>query len=415
MPVRVLAWLIVALGAAPAIAGEAEWPQWRGPNRDGKSSETGLLRQWPQQGPRLLWQAPVGGGYSSVSIAGGVIYTTGDEAATTMMLAFDLDGKLKWKKPVGPAWTGGYPGTRSTPTLSHGKAYLLTGRGLLACLDAATGNKVWEVDVVERLKGKPIADWYGYGESVLVEGRMVICTPGGPDACIAALDKTTGATIWASKGLGDQPGYSSPIAFGKGAARQIATLTHKGLVGVSAANGRFLWRYDRPANSNANITTPIFSGGCIFAATAYGHGGGMARLTSAGGGMAAKEVWDTKEMQPLVGEVVLVNGCLYGGHESGGWNCIEFATGKLAYKNQGGGRGPVTFADGMLYFLDEASGRMMLVPATPKEFKPVSTFNVPKSADSLFWAMPVICGGRLYVRHWTTLYAYDIKADGASR
>jgi len=391
-----------------AIQGrEGNWPQWRGPNRDGVSTETGLLKQWPEGGPPLLWTARgCGKGFSTVSIVNGLIYTTGDTRAECLVIALDLDGKLKWGTPIGRAWTKEYPGARTIPTVSGGRVYAFSGHGEVACLDARTGERIWWRDAVKDFGGKVIR--WGLAESVLVDGNNVICTPGGKDACLVALDKGTGETVWTSKGVSDEPGYSSPIFFEFGGVRQVVTLTSKGLVAVRADTGEFLWRY-APRSGNLCVPTPIYSDGGVF--TAYYHfPGGKVGLAAADAQVTATETWRTDHMQNYHGGVVLVNGYLYGNHKKG-WSCIDFQTGELMYSSRGIGEGSLTCADGMLYCLNER-GTLALVKATPKAYTLVSQFRIPEGGRGPTWAHPVVCGGRLYLRHGDRLYAFGIKTTG---
>jgi len=382
---------------------EAHWPQWRGPNRDGVSTETGLLKQWPDGGPKLLWTARgCGRGFSTVSIANGLIYTTGDTGAECLVIALDLGGKLKWKTPIGKAWTKEYPGARTIPTVNGGRAYALSGHGELICLDARTGERIWWRNVVKDFGGEVIR--WGLAESVLVNANRLICTPGGKDACMAALDKKTGNTLWTSKGASEPAAHASPIVFEFGGIRQVVNLTSNGLIAVKAETGEVLWRY-RQRSANWNVPTPIYSKGGVFTTSACFHGGKV-NVAVEGNAITATEAWKTSQMHSEHGGVVLVDGCLYGNHKKG-WSCIDFDTGKLMYHARGIGKGSLTYADGMLYCLNER-GTMALVDAIPKAYSLVSQFKIPRGGRGPTWAHPVVCGGRLYIRHGDYLHAFDI-------
>ena len=388
------------------LAREADWPQWRGQNRDGVSTETGLLEQWPDGGPKLLWTAKgCGAGYSTVAIADGLIHTTGDFGKQCFVLAFDLNGDLKWKTANGRAWTGETPGARGIPTVDGDRLFSMNAHGELICLEARTGKRVWSRNVVKDFSGKVIR--WGLAESVLVDGNNVICTPGGRDACLVALDKRTGRTVWTSRGVSDEPGYASPIVFEFGGVRQVVNLTSKGLVAVRAETGQLLWRY-APRAGDLCVPTPIYSNGSVFT-SCYHFPGGEVKLSTTDNKVTAAEAWRTDHMQNYHGGVVLVNGYLYGNHKTG-WSCIDFQSGRLMWSAKGIGMGSLTYADGMLYCLNER-GTMALVKATPKAYALVSQFRIPRGGRGPTWAHPVVCGRRLYTRHGDCLYAFDVKRE----
>jgi len=394
--------------ASSAKARPGEWHQWRGPNRENKSLETGLLARWPPGGPKLLWTARgCGAGFASVIVADGLIYTAGDKGQNCMIIALDLDGQLKWETPNGAALPGGTGGSHGTPTFDNGKIYHENCHGDVVCLDAKTGQQNWTVNILRKFGGRNIG--WALSESVLVDGDNVICTPGGPDASIVALNKHTGETVWTSKGLSDPAAYASPIVFELDGLRQICTFTARGVVGVNAKTGEFLWRYDRPANGTANCATPIYANGFVFAASAYDRGGGQARITVRGNKASATQTWETRDMMNHHGDMVLVGGYIYGNHGNG-WSCLDFKTGKLMYYDNGIGKGSVTYADGMLYCYNEGGG-VALVRATPQQHEIVGRFQIPRGGSGPTWAHPVVCGGRLYLRHGDCLFAYDIKSN----
>jgi outer membrane protein assembly factor BamB len=395
----------ICLLAAP-VARADDWPQWRGPNRDGNSPETGLLKSWPSRGPKQVWKVTgVGQGFSSPSVAGGTVYVTGHAGNDLVIKALDLDGREKWP-PVthGPGWRTNHPGSRGSPTVDGRNVYVLSGKGLLVCYDAATGRRRWSVDITRAFGGKP-GNW-GYAESPLILGNAVIVTPGG-SKCIVAIDKSSGRTVWTSKGLSDPANYSSCIAFKYRGASLVATLTSKGLVCVNAATGQFLWRNDRAAGRTAVCPTPVHSDGFVFAASGYGNGGVCQVLSVRGRQLAARQAWETKDMDCHHGGYVIVDGHVYGNHK-GGWNCLDLKTGRKLWGSGGVGKGSIIYADGMLYTFSESGGRIALVEATPRGYSEKGRFSVQGSRSS--WAHPVIAGGRLYLRYDDNLYAFDIKA-----
>jgi outer membrane protein assembly factor BamB len=410
--------LIVIAAAAGAQTG-GDWPQWRGPNRDAVSKETGLLTQWPAAGPPLVWRASgLGKGFSSISIAGGRIFTMGDLEGAQHVICLDrATGRRLWTAKVGPPHADG--GSRGTPTVAGGLVYAIGTEGNLVCVEAATGRERWRKNLQSDFGGQMMSGWK-YSESPLVDGDKLICTPGGNDALLVALNRQTGALIWkcAAQNLGsrgkDGAGYSSPVVAEAGGIRQYVQFTGRGLVGVSAQDGRLLWNYNRVANDVANITTPVVHGSEVFGSSAYNAGSGLVRLTASGGGMQAQEVYylGPNVLQNHHGGLVLVGNYLYGGdgQNNGKPICIEWATGKVMWKEPrgvGGGSASVCYADGHLYFLYE-NNVAALVEATPAGFKLKGQFEPPKMPGTA-WAHPVVLGGRLYLRHDDALFCYNVK------
>jgi len=411
-------WAFLApLGFTLALAlpgGEAygaDWPQWRGPNRDGKSTETGLLKAWPDGGPRLIWTSrDIGYGYSTVTIKDGIIYTTGIVGEDLVIFALDLDGTLKWKVTHGRGWAHRrkHPGSRAIPTIDGDRFYLISGYGQLGAFERKTGKRIWMVDLIATFRGK--VPMWGGAESVLIDGNNLICTPGGREVGLVALDKITGKTVWKSKPVGTSASYASPILFEFGGVRQIANLVQSGLVCVEADTGRFLWRYDRAASRRRpSVSDPIFANGAVFGASGYNNGGGLVKLTVTGDRVTATEAWDTKKMVNHHGAMILLDGYIYGNHQKG-WSCLDLKTGKQMYYADGVGKGSITYADGMFYCFSERTGTVGLVKATPSVYDLVSTFKVPSGGSGPYWAHPVVCGGRLYLRYANRLFAYDIRA-----
>jgi len=400
---------VLALGG---VARAADWPQWHGPNRDAKSAETGLLKSWPAEGPALLWKAGgCGEGFGSLAIAGGMVYVLGDADGKTNLVVFDANGKPKGKVPFAPAVKDQYSGTRSTPTVDKGLVYVSAPAGVLACLDAKTLQGKWSKEYQKDFRGA-VPGWK-FADSPLVDGDNVIIKPGGPDATIVAYSKANGNDAWQSKGLSDGAEYSSCIKVTVGDVPMIATLTNKGMVGVSAKTGQFLWRYDRPANGTANCPTPVAEGSRVFCASGYGQGGGAVDLKVAGAAVQSQQAWETKDMVCHHGGYVLVDGFLYG-NNGGGWACIDWQSGQTKHKKAGVGKGSLIYADGMLYCFSEGGGKVGLVKADPADHKIVSQFAIPKGGQGATWAHPAISDGRLYIRHGDFLYCYDIKDKSAA-
>ena len=395
---------------AASIACAADWPQFHGPRRDNKSDETGLLKEWPDGGPKRVWSATgIGRGYAGVSIANGFIYTTGEIDGTCTITALDLAGKIQWQVKNGPAWAKAYPGTRATPTIDNDRLYHESGNGRVACLDAKTGKELWAVDIMERFGGRQ-RQW-GKAESVLIDGDRLICTPGGPQAGIAALNKNDGKTVWVCKELDAQPGFASPILVDYKGLRQIVTMMAKSIIGVHADTGKLLWQVDHVSPYDENTMMPIFHDGCVFIST-RNTGARLLRLKVQGKECTAEEVWSSDAMDNQHGGVVLVDGTLYGdalARKAGGfWVCLEFKTGKVMWAEKGIRRCSLTYADGMLYLLSQRQV-VALAKATPEACEIVSKFDLPEKSRTRSWAHPVVCGGRLYIRDSGTLYCYDVK------
>ncbi|HUT33598.1 MAG TPA: PQQ-binding-like beta-propeller repeat protein [Planctomycetota bacterium] len=399
-----LLWAALALGAAEKEAPSAEWPGWRGPNRDGKSPDTGLLKQWPADGPALLWKVDdIGKGYSSVAVAGGLVYITGDAEGALRLFAFDLDGQEKWHVDVEPSWRGDHPGARATPTIDSGRLYLETAAGLVVCLDAKTGKKIWSKHLVKDFGGG-VPGW-GYAESVLIYHNLAIVKPGGRN-CVVALEKATGATKWMSKGFDGGAEYSSCIALLYDGAHLVFTGTRAGLVCLSARTGNVLWSNAWSANNTANCPTPAFADGYVFWANGYGKGGICMKIAVGDRGVAARQAWTTRDMVCHHGGYVIEKGYIYGNHE-GGWACLDLKTGKRLWSEQGVGKGSLCWADGMLYLFGEGGGQVGLATCSPQGMQMKGQFRVQGGGPS--WAHPVVVGGRLYIRYDTNLYCFDVK------
>jgi outer membrane protein assembly factor BamB len=311
-----------------------------------------------------------------------------------------------WKKVVGPAGNNDRgPGPRGTPTVDGDRVYVLTEQGQLACLRASDGSLVWQRNILSDFRGRNIG-WL-ISESPLIDGANVIVTPGGQNASLAALDKMTGKTVWTSKGLSDEAGYSSAIVDDVQGVRTVMTLTAEGGVGVRASDGKLMWKYSEVANGTANITTPVFNNGQVFFTSAYGTGAALLQLAAKDGEVTQREIYFTRDMQNHHGGVVLVDGYLYG-FNNAILTCLQFATGKTMWRHRSVGKGSVVYADGNLYVLGE-DHVVGLVEANPNEYRERGRFKI---ADEGWpsWAHLAVSGGRLYVRNQGTLASYDIKA-----
>ena len=420
-----LAAVVFAVSTLPA--GAADWPQFRGPQRDGISKETGLLKEWPKEGPPLAWKVKeLGGGYSAPSIVGGRIFGMSYRGGDEVIWALDeKDGKEQWATRLGAAYRQKMPqgseGPACTPTIDGDLAYALGIGGDLVCVKTADGKEVWRKSLTGDFRAE-VQTW-GYRESPLVDGDQLIVTPGGKDATLVALNKKTGDVVWKAHAPdGDSAGYASAIAIDCCGQRQYVQFTHKGLVGVAASDGKFLWRSNKSANGVANCAMPIFSDDCIFTASAYGGGGALVKLTKDGDGVKVEEVYSTKKMQNHHGGVILFDGCLYGangGNEGGNLVCLDFKTGDVKWderddKKHRVPKGSTTLADGRLYYRHE-DGTMTLIEPSAKEYLEHGRFDQPERSRSNAWSYPVIANGKLYLRDQGVLLCYDIKDPAAGK
>lgn len=386
-----------------------DWAQWRGPARTNLSMETGLLKQWPENGPPLAWKASgIGSGYSTISVAGDRIYTMGDVGDSSYVHALERDGgKKAWSTKVGRPG-GDRPGTRSTPTVAAGRVYALGQWGDLVCLDAATGKEHWRKNLEKDFGGRMMSGW-GYSESVFVDDQKVICTPGGDRGAIVALDIKTGDLIWRTEDFTDEAAYSSIVPAEIGGKRQYVQLTGESVVGVAADTGDVLWRAKRHGET-AVISTPVVKGNFIFVTSGYGIGCNLFRVTPSDGKFSAEQVYANRDMENHHGGVVLVGDHIYG--TSGNMLvCMELITGKVAWKDRSVGKGAVSYADGHLYVRSEGGdGTLALVEATPQAYREKGRCDQPDRSNFNAWPQPVIAGGKLYVRDQDVLLCYDVTA-----
>jgi outer membrane protein assembly factor BamB len=372
------------------------------------SKETGLLQQWPASGPPIAWSvSTLGAGYGSVALKGDRMFVQGAKGGQSVVYALNrADGKGLWSKALGAAGSNDRgSGPRGTPTIDDDRVYVLTENGQLACLKVADGTEVWQRNILREFNGRQIP-WL-ISESPLIDGANVIVTPGGPRAGMAALDKMTGKTVWTSQQLSDEAGYSSPIAADVQGVRVYMTLTADAGVGVRASDGKLMWRFEQVANGTANVATPVFHDNRVFYTSNYGTGAALLGLTAQNGEVRAQQIYFTREMQNHHGGVVLVDGYLYGFHNSI-LTCLEFATGKMQWRDRSVGKGALTYADGNLYILGE-DNMVGLAAASPTGYREKGRFKIADQGLPS-WAHPVVSGGRLYIRNQTTLAAYDIRA-----
>ncbi|TFH20379.1 MAG: alcohol dehydrogenase [Bacteroidia bacterium] len=387
------------------LAGYSQDPTaWRGPTRDGIYPETGLMKEWPANGPEVLWSfEELGKGHSSAIVDHGFIYATGMIDNQGNLFKFDLKGKLVFKKAYGPEYTSSYVGTRGTPTIVGEKVYLMSGNGKLYCLDGGKGSMLWSKDLLKDFDGKNIQ--WGMNESPVVDGEVVYITPGGKKYNLVALDRHTGKLIWSSPGKGELTAYCTPLLFEHNGRKMLATHTETQVVGFDALTGKMLWSQTHTNDFAVHPNTPIYHDGMLFYLSGYGSGGGMLKISDDGN--SASRIWTHKKMDSRIGGAVLVDGYLYGSGDSRLWCCYDWKTGREMYTSKEIGNGVVIYADGMLYCYS-MMGELALVKADPAGFKVVSKTKVLMGSEQ-HWAHPVIYDGVLYVRHGKALIAYKVK------
>ncbi|HSH94586.1 MAG TPA: PQQ-binding-like beta-propeller repeat protein [Roseimicrobium sp.] len=408
---RALMLPIVVAGLSFSLLHAADWPQWRGPDRTDISKETGLLKTWPATGPKQLWVfKDAGFGYSGYSVAAGKLFTMGAKEDGEYLIAVDaVKGTQLWTAKMGSVLRNGWgDGPRGTPTVDGDRVYALGGDGTLVCVKVADGKEAWRTTMAS-LGGK-VPGW-GYTESVIVDGKNVICTPGGPQGALAAFDKVSGKVAWRSTDFTDGAQYASIIAINHNGARQLVQLTMKSLVGIDAATGKTLWKSEWPGQT-AVIPTPIFADGSVYIASGYGVG---CKLVKIGPGNAVSDVYMNKVMKNHHGGVVLVDGHLYGFSDGSGWVCQNLKTGDEVWAEKGKlGKGAISYADGMLYLLEENSGQVVLIEASSKGWSEKGRFKLDpqtlqRNPKGKIWTHPVIANGKLYLRDQELLHCYDVK------
>ncbi len=386
-----------------------EWTQFRGPGRENRSAETGLLSQWPEDGPELLWTAHgIGEGFSTVSLSGGEIYTMGNLDGQEQVIALDeKNGDVLWKVAIGEAFEQGRGnGPRGTPTIDGDFLYVLGGDGNLACVNRKDQKVVWQRNILDDFGGKNIK--WGISESVLIDGDRLICTPGGSEATMVALDKKTGDEVWRClvEG-GDRAAYASAVTTTVGGVKQYVQFTSNGTIGVRADDGKFLWRNNRSANRTANCSAALVSGDYVFTASGYGTGGALVKLTSQGEDVTEEFMYHTPKMQNQHGGMVLVDGYVYGSN-NGIWTCMDYLTGDLKWQKRSIGKGAVVYADGHVYLRGE-NGKVVLIEANPEEYVEKGSFEQPERSDYKAWPHPVIADGKLYLRDMDVLLCYNVR------
>jgi outer membrane protein assembly factor BamB len=405
---------IAVLGCAALLAFQplqaTDWPHWRGPDYDDVSKETGLLKEWPSNGPKRLWLfEKAGQGYSGFSVVQGKLFTMGARDGSENLFVLDANsGKELWSAKIGPVLSNNWgDGPRGTPTVDGDHVYALSGQGILACASTKDGKIAWQKSMISL--GGVLQDW-GYTESPVVDGNQVVCTPGGEKGAIAAFDKKSGNLLWQSSEFKDTAQYSSIVVATINGEKQYVQLTMHHVVGIAPKDGKVLWQLDFPGKV-AVIPTPIVHDNCVYVTAGYGVGCKMARIEP---GNKPSVIYENKVIKNHHGGVVLVGENLYGHSDGGGWTCQNFKTGAEVWSDKSFNKGAVGCADGMLYCLEEGTGNVALAEASPAGWKEHGRFKLDpqtkiRNPQGRIWTHPVISNGKLYLRDQDLIYCYDVK------
>ena len=378
--------------------------EWRNADRTGIYNETNLLKQWPENGPTLIWEnKEMGNGYGSPIITNKNIFVLGEIDSLCYLFALDLSGKQIWKSKIGPEWVLNYPGARTTPTLVGDLIYVSTGMGTVACFEASTGKEKWSVDLIKDLNGRNVR--FGFSECLLIDDNKVFCMPGGNDTNVVALDRFTGKIIWICKGTGQIPSYCSPMMIKLPQRKLLVTFSQNTLLGIDASNGELLWSHAQEGTGDVQVNTPLYENGFIYYIA--GDGNGAVKLKLSDDGTTISEVWRNKRSDNLMGGFVKIGKYIYtSGYEKRFYYTEDSETGELLDSVKFD-RGSINYADGMLYLYNEKGQMGLFKPSGPK-MELISSFKVTKGTKA-HYAHPVICKGILYIRHGQSLLAYDIK------
>jgi len=397
--------LSILLFLFPILSFSQNPTKWRGPDQNCYYPDTGLLKEWPASGPEVLWQYnKLGKGYSSPAFGNGRIYASGMEEHTGFVYAFEQDGTLIWKAPYGTEFYESYPGSRGTPVIDGDKLYMLSGKGHLSCLSSNSGRIIWRKDLFKEYDGRN-AEW-GLAETLLIHGDMIICTAGGREHNMMALNKSNGDIIWTTKAMGEIPAYCSPLLIEIGGRNLIITHMKDHIIGIDADSGKLLWSHSHPNKYSVHPNTPLYHDGQVFCFSGYGKGGAMLKLNE--DGSKVNQIWYSETMDSRMGGAVYLNGHIYGSGDSNReWQCIDWNTGKVVYESKEIGNGAVITAEGMLYAYSQR-GELALMKPEASSFEVINKIKISVGSGQ-HWAHPAINSGRLFIRHGNTLVAYKIR------
>lgn len=413
---KIILYCFLALIFTPILAvaqQKTEISDWRGPNRHGIFTEKNLLKQWPENGPELLWSFEgLGFGHSSVAIVNDKVYVTGIKdtiVSAGTLYTFDLNGKLLWQKEYGKDFSLNFHGTRSTPVVVDDLIYIESGMGAIYCLNAETGNQVWSVDFIKDL-GVDSVIQFGYAESVLIDGNNLICVPGGKENNVVALDRFTGKKNWNSKGFEEPATYNSPILIDRSGQRLVVAMSAGSIMGIDADTGEMYWRVEQTQQNKIHANTPLyFDGKLVVSSAGRESTSGLVQVQLSENGKNAEVAWRNKKFINLMGGLVRIDTCIYGSaYLKNDWQVINWKTGEMLVQNKDLGGGSIIYADGMFYCYAENDGEVALAKASPASFEVVSRFKVPLGTDQ-HWARLVIGDGKLFVRHGNTLMVYKVE------
>lgn len=408
---KILFFIGLTLGISTFTTISAQ-TQWRGANRDGIYSDTNLLKEWPVEGPKMLWAFEgLGTGMGSVAISKGIVYVTGIPdtlKADGFLFVFNTKGKLQWKKNYGKDWIGIFPGARSTPTIVDDLIYVESGNGSVYCLKTLNGEIVWSVDFFKDFQCDSVQ--FGFSESILIDGDKLYCTPGGKTNNMVALNRFTGKKIWSSPAYGEPATYTSPILVNHNGTQLLVNLTASSIIGLDATTGQMYWRIHQFQDNKIHSNTPAYFDGKILVSSASKKGSsGLVLLQLSPDGKKAEIAWRNKEYTNLMEGFIIKDGFMYGSaYLQPKWFCVDLKTGLTKYISKDLGGGPVIYADGLFYCYAEKDGLMALAEGTPNQFRIISKFKVPLGTAQ-HWAHPVIADGKLYLRHNEALMIYDLK------
>ncbi|NQU86703.1 MAG: PQQ-like beta-propeller repeat protein [Mariniphaga sp.] len=404
----------VFLFVSCAETGEDELSQWRGPNRDGIYPETNLLKEWPENGPEMIWSnADLGYGHGSVAVANGKVYVTGipdTVSSNGVLFTFDFNGELLWKKEYGPDWSVNFHGARSTPTVVGNHIYIESGFGKVYCLDNNNGEEIWSVDFLKDLDADSIQ--FGYSESVLIDGDTLICVPGGKENNVVALNRFTGEKIWSSPGFGEVATYNSPILFDNNGKKIVVAMTSGSVMGLDAKTGKMFWRVHQFQDNLIHANTPVYANGNLLVCSASRRdSSGLVMFQLSDDGKNVNVKWRDGRFTNLMGGHMLIDNTIFiSSYQKKDWQLINAENGEMIQQNKDFGGGAVIYADGLYYCYSEREGEIALIDASPEKISVISKFEVPFGKNE-HWAHPVIKDGLLYVRHGNALMVYDIRAN----
>lgn len=405
----------IVLFSCIIIQASSQLYDWRGPNRTGVYNETGLLKQWPKEGPELVWEADgIGFGYSSVTITDEAIYITGRIDSNDILTALSHDGKKIWEVAYGKAWMRNHIGTRCTPTYLNGYLYLVSGSGDIVCVDK-NGRIKWSKNHFDLYDSGPLM--FGISESPLIVDDMVITTPGGNKASLVAFNIENGDVVWEAEPLNEGPQYVNPKLIEHGGKKIITTVISNHIIGIDAKDGKLLWKVNyteinaaKGRSRKNHATTPIYRDGRILIANGYDFVAVQLKLSK--DGSDAEVVWESRDLDPHHGGIVLLGDYVYStnykSNSMGDWICVNWETGKTEWATNWYTKGSIISADGMLYLYEEKSGHVALAKPNPEKLEIISEFQITKG-EGPYWAHPVIRDGKLYIRHGEVLMVYSLK------